>query len=223
MCSLFESQSSADTIALAAGLARVYAILLAPRHLDAYCKGYSDNPSYAPTILKEGTNQCIAGFSYRDSLSCNNNVATQHRLPETSTQLRMLPVSPLATYDILNKQINSRSDLKSLCLVSKELNQIALEKLYKRIDIRLFSEHNTDHMLGHMKEVKENLQYTRELVVEDECIAEETTSVQYGSVGLPDLKCWTGTGATSADPEVRDSRLEQVLDLIPANVLRTFR
>jgi len=107
--------------------------------------------------------------------------------------------------------------------VSKELNQLALEKLYKRIDIRLFSENNTDHILEHLKNVKENLQYTRELVVEDECIAEETTSVQYGSVGLPDLRCWTGSGATNADPEVRDSRLEQVLNLIPANALRTFR
>ncbi|KAI4637048.1 hypothetical protein J4E93_010714 [Alternaria ventricosa] len=119
--------------------------------------------------------------------------------------------------------INTRSDLRSLCLVSKELNQLALEKLYKRIDIRLFSENNTNYILELLKDVKENLRYTRELVVEDECIAEETTSVQYGNVGLPDLKCWTGTGATSADPEVRDSNLEQVLDLIPANALRTFR
>ncbi|KAH6861196.1 hypothetical protein BKA58DRAFT_449081 [Alternaria rosae] len=93
--------------------------------------------------------------------------------------------------------INTRSDLKSLCLVSKELNQLALEKLYKHIDIRLFSKNNTSYVLGLLKNVKENLQYTRELVVEDECIAEETTSVNYGTVGLPDLKCWVGASGTA--------------------------
>lgn len=53
--SLFNSQLSADTIPLAAGLARMDAILLAPRRLDAFGKGDCYNPSNASSILGEGT------------------------------------------------------------------------------------------------------------------------------------------------------------------------
>jgi hypothetical protein len=108
--------------------------------------------------------------------------------------------------------------------VSKELNQLALEKLYKRIDIRLYSQGNTGWVLKNLKRVKENLQYTRELVVEDECIAEEIESAQYGTVGLPVLANYSSYfNAENVDPAVRDEQLEQVLDIIPANALRTFR
>lgn len=55
-------------------------------------------------------------------------------------------------------------------------------------------------------------------------IAEETTSVHYGTVGLPDLKRWVGdSGTADVETAVRDSNFEQVLDIIPANALRTFQ
>jgi hypothetical protein len=48
-------------------------------------------------------------------------------------------------------------------MVSKELGQLAIEKLYKRIDIRLWSKGNTDWMLENLEPAKKHLRYTREL------------------------------------------------------------
>ncbi|KAI4941530.1 hypothetical protein J4E91_010706 [Alternaria rosae] len=91
--------------------------------------------------------------------------------------------------------INTRSDLKSLCLVSKQLNQFA---------------NNTSYVLGPLKNVKENLQYTRELVVEDECIAEETTSSFLARRSLP---WWLHKKLASNQKNITDLQVSLTVDL----------
>jgi hypothetical protein len=108
--------------------------------------------------------------------------------------------------------------------VSKDFGQLAIEKLYKRIDIRLWSTGNTVWMLEKLELAKKHLRYTRELVVEDEYISDETESIQYGLVGLPGLTDHNlYPNAAHKDPAARNSKLEQILDLIPPDALRTFR
>jgi len=108
--------------------------------------------------------------------------------------------------------------------VSKELNHLAVEKLYRRVDIRLWSEGNTDWMIQHLQRAQKYAKHIRELVVEDERIAPDADSAQYGHVALPFL--WNHSdhfNAGAKDPAERDRKLEQILDLIPINALRTFR
>ena len=99
-----------------------------------------------------------------------------------------------------------------------------MEKLYRRVDIRLWSEGNTDWMIQHLKRAEKYAKHIRELVVEDECITSDADFAQYGHVALPFLMNHSDHfNAGAKDPAVRDSKLEQILDLIPANALRTFR
>jgi len=79
-------------------------------------------------------------------------------------------------------------------------------------------------MIQNLKLAQNHLKHIKELIVEDECIASDAESAQYGHVALPFLMNHSPFyNAGAKDPAARDIKLEQILDLIPTNALRKFR
>ncbi|CAN9173664.1 unnamed protein product [Alternaria alternata] len=68
------------------------------------------------------------------------------------------------------EHVTTQTDLKSLCMTCSALHVLANPILYRRIDLRLWSL---------------NLQYTKELIVEDEPVGEELRSIHTGRIRLP--------------------------------------
>ncbi|KAF1840656.1 uncharacterized protein K460DRAFT_410072 [Cucurbitaria berberidis CBS 394.84] len=119
------------------------------------------------------------------------------------------------------EHIITRTDLKALCLTSKALRFHAIPRLYERIDIRLWSSHDTDRFLQcDVAWAGNHLRHTRELVVEDERITEEIESVHTGPIKLP--QSYPHSEEKQYPPEDRDDFLYEILQMFPDHVLHRF-
>jgi hypothetical protein len=111
------------------------------------------------------------------------------------------------------EHINTKSDLKALCLTSKCFRNLVLPQLYHTVYLRTWDAHLVTFFKSVAAGAGLHLRHTRALLFEDTQPPAEPTS---GQTSYP-------SGHRGVDIIARDERVYLVLELFPADELRTVR
>jgi hypothetical protein len=109
--------------------------------------------------------------------------------------------------------INTKSDLKALCLTSKGFRDLVLPHLYHTVYLRTWDAHLVTFFKSVAAGAGLHLRHTRALLFEDTRPPAEPTSVRTSN----------SSDRQSVDRAARDERIHLILELIPSHVLRTVR